>query len=103
MGNATSEAQHRLSIFPDLSQGLVQDHQSMLHEKNDLLRFFKTALGSLSTLDHAIIIRADKTPPGEHQRRFKAPTGDEVVVNNEVVLCFFATMKPFPGEAGLLG
>jgi hypothetical protein len=51
-----------------------------------LLRFFKTALGSVSTPDHVIIIRVDKTLPGEHQRRFNAPTWDEVAVNKEVAL-----------------
>lgn len=30
--------------------------------------------------NHQIIIRADKTPAGEHDRRFNAPTVDEVAV-----------------------
>jgi len=30
--------------------------------------------------NHRIIIRADKTPFGEHSRRFNAPTTDEVAI-----------------------
>lgn len=30
--------------------------------------------------DHRIVIRADKTPVGEHARRFNAPTMDEVAI-----------------------
>lgn len=34
----------------------------------------------MPTDDHKIIIRADKTPVGQHSRRFNAPTIDEVAI-----------------------
>ena len=48
--------------------------QQMLHEYNPNISLFKTDVPQ----DHKIVIRADKTPAGEHPRRFNAPTAPEV-------------------------
>ncbi|XP_050064729.1 uncharacterized protein LOC126553629 [Aphis gossypii] len=41
---------------------------------------FKTALDLMPSDNHKIVIRADKTPAGQHTRRFNAPTIDEVAI-----------------------
>ena len=41
---------------------------------------FKVAMEKFSSPDMKLIIRADKTPVGEHERRFNAPVHDEVAV-----------------------
>ena len=41
---------------------------------------FKTALERMPTDDYKVAIRADKTPTGEHRRRFNAPTLEEVAI-----------------------
>lgn len=43
-------------------------------------QLFQTALERMPSDDHRIVIRADKTPVGEHARRFNAPTMDEVAI-----------------------
>ncbi|CAB0035520.1 unnamed protein product, partial [Trichogramma brassicae] len=40
----------------------------------------KTALEQMPSDDFAIVIRADKTPAGEHERRYNAPTINEVAI-----------------------
>ncbi|XP_036343461.1 uncharacterized protein LOC118752691 [Rhagoletis pomonella] len=39
---------------------------------------FKTALQRMPSDTHKFVIRADRTPTGEHVRRFNAPTVDDV-------------------------
>ncbi|CAI6370274.1 unnamed protein product [Macrosiphum euphorbiae] len=41
---------------------------------------FKTALATMHSDDHKIIIRADKRPSGSHERQFNAPIINEVAV-----------------------
>jgi hypothetical protein len=41
---------------------------------------FKIALDRMPSDSHNIVIRADKTPAGEHARRFNSPTIDEVAI-----------------------
>ncbi|XP_071577140.1 uncharacterized protein [Temnothorax nylanderi] len=43
-------------------------------------QIFKTALDRMPTDEYKVIIRADKRPVGEHERRFNAPTINEVAV-----------------------
>ncbi|UYV73327.1 hypothetical protein LAZ67_10002739 [Cordylochernes scorpioides] len=43
-------------------------------------RLFKTTIERMPTDDYVVVIRADKTPAGQHERRFNAPTIDEVAI-----------------------
>lgn len=52
----------------------------MFHEQNELVRLFRTALDRMPSDNHRVVIRADKTPIGEHARRFNAPTIDDVAI-----------------------
>ncbi|VDM94379.1 unnamed protein product, partial [Onchocerca ochengi] len=44
------------------------------------MRWFKTAINMMPSDTHKIVIHVDKTPAGEHVRRFNAPTIDEVAI-----------------------
>ena len=52
----------------------------MLHETNQYVKIFKTAIENMTTDDFKVVIKADRTPPGEHERRFNVPTTDEVAI-----------------------
>lgn len=54
--------------------------QALFHEHNELITVFKTALDQMPSDDHKIVIRADRRPVGEHERRFNAPLNNEVAV-----------------------
>ncbi|GBP20921.1 hypothetical protein EVAR_80741_1 [Eumeta japonica] len=49
-----------------------------LNEHNELLKIFKSHMHQLQSDNHAIVINPDKTPAGEHIRRFNAPVVDDV-------------------------
>lgn len=80
VGDASAEANQRCNISSDLKRYIVQDLQTMLHEENELVRLFQMALDRMPSDSYSIVIHADKTPPGQHIRRFNAPTIDEVAI-----------------------
>lgn len=50
----------------------------MLHDVNSYVRSFMYALDTAPSPDFSIVINADERPQGEHERRFNAPTCNEV-------------------------
>lgn len=54
--------------------------EPFFQEHNHLIRLFKTLMPRLANDNHVIIIRPDKVPAGQHERRFNAPTIDDVAV-----------------------
>lgn len=44
------------------------------------MQSFKTQLENMPTDEYQVIIRADKTPYGEHKRRFNEPTTGDIAV-----------------------
>lgn len=80
MDNHDEEIDHRCDLFQNLDRNLVAELQQLLHDNNALIRSFKTSLDRLPSDEHRIVIRADRTPAGEHERRFNAPTVEEVAV-----------------------
>ena len=54
--------------------------QDMLHEHNEHVRIFKTALEQRTQdmPDYRVVIRADRVPRGQHERTFNAPSGNDV-------------------------
>ncbi|VDN32359.1 unnamed protein product, partial [Cylicostephanus goldi] len=52
----------------------------MLHQRNDLVNKFKTTLEQMLTDEYKVVIRADKRPAGQHERRFNAPFVSEMAV-----------------------
>jgi len=80
MGDVATEANHRCSRVPRTRLDIVTQLQDFLHANNAYVPFFKTALEGMPTGDYKVVIRADKTPTGEHLHRFNAPTLDEVAI-----------------------
>nr|XP_041631043.1 uncharacterized protein LOC121502160 [Drosophila kikkawai] len=80
MGNSDAEINNRCAHNPTVKRTIVQQLQMFLHQNNNLVNMFKIALDRMPSDSHNIIIRADKTPAGEHTRRFNSPTIDEVAV-----------------------
>ncbi|CAG9827410.1 unnamed protein product [Diabrotica balteata] len=57
---------------------IVSDFDALLNEHNDLLKIFKSHMHKLQSDNHAIVINSDKTPAGEHIRRFNPPVVEDV-------------------------
>lgn len=80
IGNETDQLNQRCTIGTGTRREIVLNLQRFLHEHNELIRLFKIALDRMPSDNHRIVIRADKTPMGQHARRFNAPTIDEVAI-----------------------
>ena len=62
-----------------IDRTLLAQLQIMLHIVNPYIRDFKTAFEKgLINDSHKIVIRADKRPPGQHPRRYNAPSCSEI-------------------------
>lgn len=87
IGNDELETNQRCSHFQGLQRDIIQKLQCLLHNHNQLIKVFKTSLDQMAADNYKIVIRADKTPAGQHERRFNAPQTNEVavvVVDNEL-------------------
>ena len=80
IGDSNDELNARCGISTGIKRSIVSQLQELFHEKNNLVRLFKTAIDMMPSDTHKIVIHADKTPAGEHVRRFNAPTIDEVAI-----------------------
>lgn len=80
VGNTSVETNRRCDISSNLRRQIVERLQSMLRDANELVRLFQTALDRMPSDNHAIVISADKKPPGLHAGRFNAPTIDDVAI-----------------------
>ncbi|EYC32590.1 hypothetical protein Y032_0003g1676 [Ancylostoma ceylanicum] len=74
------QADRRCESIDGTRKNIVLNLQRMLHQHNILVNVFKTALHKMPTDEYKVVIRADKRPRGEHERRFNAPTVNEVAV-----------------------
>ncbi|XP_046868525.1 uncharacterized protein LOC124460977 [Drosophila willistoni] len=75
-----SELNQRCAIATNVRREILSELQRFFHQHNELVKLFKNALDQMPTDDHKIIIRADRTPLGQHARRFNAPTIVEVAI-----------------------
>lgn len=80
IGDEDRELDRRCAIVSNTRREIVSQLQTFLHQHNALVQLFNTALDRMPSDNHTIVIRADKTPLGEHARRFNAPTIDEVAI-----------------------
>ncbi|XP_076272198.1 uncharacterized protein LOC143203777 [Rhynchophorus ferrugineus] len=80
MGNSPQEIDLRCAHNNLVKRSIVEQLQTLFHQHNQLIILFKTALDLMPSDNHKIAIRADKTPAGQHTRRFNAPTIDEVAI-----------------------
>ncbi|XP_044741908.1 uncharacterized protein LOC123302880 [Chrysoperla carnea] len=85
MGDNQLEFDQRCANIKGLRREIIRELQDFLHEHNRLINQFETARERMVSDRYKILIRADKKPVGEHERRFNAPVVDEVavvIVNN---------------------
>ena len=70
----------RCEMFSDVERTIVSELQLLFHGNKDLVHLFKTAIDLMPTDTRKIVVSADKTPTGEHVRRYNVPTIDEVAI-----------------------
>ncbi|UYV64484.1 hypothetical protein LAZ67_3000923 [Cordylochernes scorpioides] len=83
MGNDDDDdiqTDRRCQQIQGVRRNIVQGLQRMLHQHNILVQQFKTALENLPSDAYRVVVNADRTPPGQHPRRYNAPTANEVAV-----------------------
>ena len=95
LGDPDQQLRERYRHQSGLKEFILLTLQEMIHKEHPLVQSFKTALEQMSSDDMKVIIHADKTPTGHHERRFNAPTVDEVAIllagdqtkPRDIVLC----------------
>lgn len=80
MGDREIEMNQRCAVSHGVNHEIISNLQIFFHQYNNLIRLFKVALDRMPSDEYQIVIRADKTPTGEHKGRFNAPTIDEVAI-----------------------
>lgn len=78
MGDERTEAQRRCEIIRGVERSIIEDLQCLLHTHNELIKTFKIAIENMPDESYKIVIHSDRTPRGEHERRFNAPIVNEV-------------------------
>lgn len=76
--NEEEQVNQLCAIFKATRREIIMNLQNLFHNHNNLVRQFKIALQQMHVNEHTIVFRADRTPPGEHERRYNAPTSNEV-------------------------
>lgn len=80
MGNMEEQLDRRGEINAGMKQAILQDLQQLLHEHHAFVRLFKSALKRIPNDNYKVVIKADKRPSGTRERRYNAPTIDEVAI-----------------------
>ncbi|XP_060801784.1 uncharacterized protein LOC132902069 [Amyelois transitella] len=78
LGDETLEADRRCTVIHGVERETVLILQRMMHEHNRLINTFKTALEILPGENYKLVMHPDRTPSGEHERRYNAPLINEV-------------------------
>ncbi|UYV69075.1 hypothetical protein LAZ67_6002284 [Cordylochernes scorpioides] len=80
MGNTDEQINRRCQLNVSTKREIVAELQNLFEQHNGLIKLFKTAIEQMPSDDNKVIIKADKTPIGQHRRQFNAPTIDEVAI-----------------------
>ncbi|CAF1511742.1 unnamed protein product [Didymodactylos carnosus] len=80
MGDEQSKVDQRLVNNPGVRRDILLKIQQMLYLESKYVCDFKNALDQMPQDDMQIIIRAGRTPAGEHERQFNAPVLNEVAI-----------------------
>ncbi|GBN01892.1 hypothetical protein AVEN_137402-1 [Araneus ventricosus] len=80
IGDEEKEVNQRCENISGVRRDIVLHLQRMFHESNQLIKTFKTALEDMPSDECKVVIRADKRPVGEHERRFNNPQINEVAI-----------------------
>ncbi|GBM54894.1 hypothetical protein AVEN_77807-1 [Araneus ventricosus] len=79
-GDEEREVNQRCDNILGLRRDIVLNLQRMFYENNQLIKTFKAALEDMPSYECKVIIRADRRPVGEHERRFNNPQINEVAI-----------------------
>ncbi|XP_059160882.1 uncharacterized protein LOC131944344 [Physella acuta] len=80
MGSPAEQVKKRCLFNTSTNQEIIAAVQAMFDQHNELVRLFRTALDRMPADEYAVVIRADKTPVGQHERQYNAPTLNEVAI-----------------------
>ncbi|GFV20495.1 helitron_like_N domain-containing protein [Trichonephila clavipes] len=80
MGNEQNEVSRRCQYIEGVERETVLKIQQMLHSHNVLLKIFISAIDNLPSDNYKVVVLADRTPRGEHERRYNAPRVNEFAV-----------------------
>ncbi|KFM61915.1 hypothetical protein X975_01480, partial [Stegodyphus mimosarum] len=80
MGQEENEVSHLCQHIDGVEGDIVLKIQRMLHDHSVLINTLKTATENWPQDDYKVVIHADRTPRGEHERHYNAPTIKEVAV-----------------------
>ncbi|GFW26104.1 ATP-dependent DNA helicase [Trichonephila clavipes] len=86
MGDKEAQVNRRSEYVQGVERNTVQKIQQVLHDQNILVHEFKMAKDRVTSDNYKVVIHPDRVPRGEYERRFNAPTTNEiatVVVSNE--------------------
>lgn len=83
--NIQNQLERRMSFFSGLRKEVVESIHSFLEQNNKYVQQFLTTHEYIQTEgegieDLRVVIHEDKKPLKEHQRRYNAPTSDEVAI-----------------------
>ena len=80
IGITTDETDQRSANNSSVRRYIIEQFQTLFHQRNQLITLFKTALGLTPSNNHKIVIGADTRPVGQFAKVFNTPTNDEVVI-----------------------
>ncbi|GIY07665.1 helitron_like_N domain-containing protein [Caerostris extrusa] len=80
MRNTDEQINQRCRLNTDTINEVVAALQTLSDQHNLLIRLFRKALQQIPADNYKVVIRADKTPVGQHERQYNAPTIDEVAI-----------------------
>lgn len=80
MGDEQQEINQRCSYIPGAHPDIVMELQQMLYQQNSYVHIFKSALQRMPSDEYKVVIRADKRPAGERERRFNESVTNEVAI-----------------------
>ena len=78
VGDEEEQTRIRRSHQPGIKADTVTSLQRMLHDSNKYVKTLKSTVDQMPTEEYRVKICANKTPRGEHARRYNAPVPNDV-------------------------
>ncbi|XP_066428603.1 uncharacterized protein [Eleutherodactylus coqui] len=80
IGTTDEQVDQRCRVNTSTNREIVAALQNLFEQHNQLVQLFRTALERMPADDYVVVVRADKTPVGQHERQYNAPTINEVAI-----------------------
>ncbi|GBP65460.1 hypothetical protein EVAR_36712_1 [Eumeta japonica] len=78
MGDEEAQVDRRSEYVPGVERNTVQKIQKVLHDHNVLVHEYKMAKYRVTSDNYKVVIHANRIPHGEYEKRFNAPTTNEI-------------------------